>query len=170
MRSSKGKIWMLVLMFVFLTGALLPLTAEASGCCGGGYGYQGQGMGYGQYGTGEPGYRGGYCPRMSTPPCCNYGGPSGNRGAGYGGGSCPRFAYNQGRSNPANPQSGQALNKEIEKDAKDKAIRMYQDTYGKKEGLTAKVTDYGCHVQIDVYQKDKLVKSYTYQQRNVFEM
>lgn len=169
MRSSKGKTWMLVLMFVFLAGALLPLTAEACGGCGGGYGYQGQGMGYGQYGTGEPGYRGGYCPRMSASPCCNYGGPSGNRGAGYGGGSCPRLAYNQGRNNPVNPQTGPSLNKEIEKDARDKAIKQYQDTYGKKDSLSAKATDYGCHVQVDVYDGDKMVKSYTYQQGNVFE-
>jgi len=157
MRSSKGKTWMLVLMFVFLAGALLPLTAEACGGCGGGYGYQGQGMGYGQYGPAEPGYRGGYCPRMSTSPCCNYGGPSGNRGAGYEGGYCPRFAYNPGKTN-------QTLNQDLEKDARNKAIKLYQDTYGKKEGLTAKVTDYGCHVQVDIYEKDKLVKSYTYQQ------
>jgi hypothetical protein len=170
MSSSKGKTWMLVLMFVFLTGVLLPLTAEACGGYGGGSGYQGQGMGYGAYGSREPGYQGGYCPRMSTPPCCNYGGPSGNRGAGYGGGFCQRFAYNQRRNNPANPQTGPALNQGIEKDARDKAIKQYQDTYGKKEGITANVTDYGCHIKIDVYEKDKLVKSYIYQQGNVFEM
>ena len=69
-----------------------------------------------------------------------------------------------------NPQSSQTLNQDLEKDARNKAIKLYQDTYGKKEGLTAKVTDYGCHVQVDIYEKDKLVKSYTYQQGNIFGM
>jgi hypothetical protein len=104
----------------------------------------------------------GYCLGVSGPRRSGYG-PYCNRGAGYEGGYCPRFAYNPGKTN-------QTLNQDLEKDARNKAIKLYQDTYGKKEGLTAKVTDYGCHVQVDIYEKDKLVKSYTYQQGNIFGM
>jgi hypothetical protein len=81
-------------------------------------------------------------------------------------------AYNQGKdSGTSNPgQNPSALSQEIEKDAREKALKLYQDTYGKKDNLAAKVTDYGCHVQVDIHDGEKVVKSYTYQQGNIFEM
>jgi hypothetical protein len=142
MMHSSVKTLTLIAALAFLTSMILPLRVEACGCCGGG-GAKGQGYG-----------------------------ASGNRGAGASGRPCCQVAYNQGKDSSA-PNKGQnttALSKETEKDARDKTLKLYQDTYGKKDSLTAKVTDYGCHIQVDVYEGDKAVKSYTYQQGNVFEM
>lgn len=161
---------MLGLILIFLTGILLPPAIEVYGGWEGGYGNPVQGMSSGCFSTGKPGYRGCCSPKMSNPPCRGYGEPTGKSGAGYSEGRCPWLAYYQGRNKPLNPQPDQALNRTIEKEAGDKAIKLYQDTYGKKDGLTAKVTNYGCHTQVDVYEKDKLVKSYIYQQGNLFEM
>ena len=139
---KKGKMLICLVTIIFVASMILPLRVEACGCCGGG-GAKGQGYG-----------------------------ASGNRGAGAGGRPCCQVAYNQGKDSSA-PNKGQnttALSKETEKDARDKTLKLYQDTYGKKDSLTAKVTDYGCHIQVDVYEGDKVVKSYTYQQGNVFEM
>jgi len=139
---KKGKMFYCLVTIIFVISMILPLRVEACGCCAGG-------------GPKDQGY-----------------GASGNRGAGAGGRPCCQVAYNQGKdSRVAYPrQNPSAVSQEIEKDAQEKALKSYQDTYGKKDGLTAKATDYGCHVQVDIYEGDKVVKSYTYQQGNVFEM
>ncbi|MCX5886372.1 MAG: hypothetical protein NT096_10770 [Proteobacteria bacterium] len=142
MMRSSVKILAFIGALAFLASMILSLRAEACGCCAGG-GPKGQGYG-----------------------------ASGNGGAGAGGRPCCQLAYNQKKDSRVSNQgqSPSALSQEIEKDAREKALKLYQDTYGKKDSLIAKVTDYGCHIQVDVYDGDKVVKSYTYQQGNVFEM
>jgi len=141
MMYSKGEILTFISTLAFLASMILPPRVEAGGCCGGG-GPIGQGYG-------ASGYQGTW---TAGKPCC-------------------QIAYYQDKKSPssnARPDSS-SLSREIEKEAREKALKLYQDTYGKKDSLTAKVTDYGCHIQVDVYDGDKLAKSYGYQKGNVFE-
>jgi hypothetical protein len=56
---------------------------------------------------------------------------------------------------------------------KEKAGAAALGEYRKKdpagEGVEARVTDYGCHVQVDIEKGGRVVKSYTYQNGQVFE-
>lgn len=52
---------------------------------------------------------------------------------------------------------------EVEKAAGRQAIEKARASYGTGARLTAKVLDYGCHVQVDVYNGTELVASYTYE-------
>ncbi len=58
--------------------------------------------------------------------------------------------------------------KDIEK-IKEEALRYYQQKYG-GQADSAKVTDYGCHIQIDFYKEGKLAKSFSYRNGQLFEL
>lgn len=52
----------------------------------------------------------------------------------------------------------------------DIALAKFQ-TEGGHQTVTAKVTDYVCHIQIDIYNsKNKLIKSYGYQGKVLYEI
>jgi len=73
-------------------------------------------------------------------------------GSGCGGG---------GRARPLDPK--------IEKEAKAKGLEYYEKKTQKK-GASARVTDFGCHIQVDIIEDGKVVVSLTYKQGEVQEI
>ena len=59
---------------------------------------------------------------------------------------------------------------QAENEAKKAALEAYQKSNPAENGVTAKVTDYGCHMQVDIQKEGKIVKSYSYQGGKIFEM
>jgi hypothetical protein len=78
-----------------------------------------------------------------------------------GGGCCNVGGMPPGAARPVDPT--------LEKEAQKAGLEAYRkiDLSGKE--VKAKVTDYGCHVQIDIQKEGKIVKSYTYQGGRVLE-
>lgn len=75
--------------------------------------------------------------------CCGTGGSSG--GCSEGGGTARQ----------ADPR--------IEREVQTAALEAFQRTNPAEKGVTAKVTDYGCHIQVDVQKEGRVIKSYSYQ-------
>jgi hypothetical protein len=73
-----------------------------------------------------------------------------------------RFGAQPGPSGPVD--SG------IEKQAEKAGLEAFQKSNPGEKGITAKVTDYGCHVQVDIQKDGRVVKSYSYQRGKVFEI
>ncbi len=87
----------------------------------------------------------------STGGCC---GPTGSSGGGCGGQSAiPR-----------------QVDPKIESDAQKAGLEAFQKSNPGEKNLAAKVTNYGCHIQVDIQKDGKVVKSYTYQEGKVFEI
>ncbi len=63
----------------------------------------------------------------------------------------------------------QPLDPKIEKEAKVKALEYYEKKTQKK-GAIARVTNFGCHVQVDIIEDGKVVVSLTYRQGEVQEI
>ncbi len=63
----------------------------------------------------------------------------------------------------------QPLDPKIESDAKAKGLEYYEKKTQKK-GATARVTNFGCHIQVDIIQDGKVVVSLTYRQGEVQEI
>lgn len=66
-------------------------------------------------------------------------------------------------------RSGRQLDPQTESQAKKLALEAYQKVNPAEQGVTAKVTDYGCHIQVDIQKEGRVVKSYTYQNGKIFE-
>jgi len=66
-----------------------------------------------------------------------------------------------GRARPLDPK--------IEKEAKTKALDYYEKKTQKK-GQSARVTNFGCHIQVDIIEDGKVVVSLTYKQGEVQEI
>jgi hypothetical protein len=66
-----------------------------------------------------------------------------------------------GRARPLDPK--------IEKEAKAKGLEYYEKKT-KKKGASARVTDFGCHIQVDIIEDGKIVVSLTYKQGEVQEI
>ncbi len=75
--------------------------------------------------------------------------------------SCCRSGCGGGRA--------QLLDPKIEKEAKAKGLEYYEKKTQKK-GATAKVTNFGCHIQVDIIEDGKVVVSLTYNQGEVQEI
>ncbi|MFB3884798.1 MAG: SurA N-terminal domain-containing protein [Thermodesulfobacteriota bacterium] len=65
--------------------------------------------------------------------------------------------------------SAQPLDPKIEKEAKAKGLEYYEKKTQKK-GASAKVTDFGCHIQVDIIEDGKVVVSLTYNGGEVQEI
>lgn len=94
----------------------------------------------------------------------------GNRGAGApgaGGGCCsPAFAGGcGGQRGAAGP-----LDPKIEAEASKAGLEAYSQAHPGEQGASAKVTNYGCHIQVDIQKEGKVVRSYTYQGGKCFEI
>jgi len=63
----------------------------------------------------------------------------------------------------------QPLDPKIEREAKAKALEYYEKK-AQKKGASAKVTNFGCHIQVDVIEDGKVVISLTYKQGEVQEI
>ena len=86
----------------------------------------------------------------STAGCCGPAGPSGGSGG------------QQGTSRSIDPKT--------EKEAQRAGLEAFQKANPSEKGVTAKVTDYGCHIQVDIQKEGRIVKSYSYQGGKVFEI
>jgi hypothetical protein len=69
-----------------------------------------------------------------------------------------------GSSRPGGPVDAKA-----EKAAQTLALEAYRKINPSGQGITAKVTDYGCHMQVDIQKEGRVLKSYIYQGGKVFE-
>jgi len=65
--------------------------------------------------------------------------------------------------------SGGQPDPKTESQAKKIALEAYWKNNPSEQGVTAKVTDYGCHIQVDIQKEGRVVKSYTYQDGKVFD-
>jgi len=75
--------------------------------------------------------------------------------------SCCRTGCGGGRDQPLDPK--------IEADAKAKGLEYYEKKTQKK-GASARVTNFGCHIQVDIIEDGKVVVSLTYKQGEVQEI
>jgi hypothetical protein len=66
-----------------------------------------------------------------------------------------------GRARPLDPK--------IEKEAKTKGLEYYEKKTQKK-GASARVTDFGCHIQVDIIEDGKVVVSLAYKKGEVQEI
>ncbi|HLA27367.1 MAG TPA: SurA N-terminal domain-containing protein [Syntrophales bacterium] len=90
--------------------------------------------------------------------CCGSGGSSSGCGGKGGSGGCG----SQGSAGPVDAKT--------EQKAKETALAAYKEIDGDTERLKIRVSDYGCHIQVDVYKDGKTVKSYSYRDGRVFEI
>ena len=75
--------------------------------------------------------------------------------------SCCRSGCGGGRAQPLDPG--------IEKEAKAKGLEYYEKKTQKK-GADAKVTNFGCHIQVDIIEDGKVALSLTYNQGEIQEI
>jgi len=75
--------------------------------------------------------------------------------------SCCKSGCGGGRAQPLDPK--------VEKEAKAKGLEYYEKKTQKK-GASAKVTNFGCHIQVDIIEDGKVVVSLTYRQGEVQEI
>ena len=75
--------------------------------------------------------------------------------------SCCKSGCGGGRARSLNPK--------IESEAKAKGLEYYEKKTQKK-GANAKVTDFGCHIQVDIIEEGKVVVSLTYRDGEVQEI
>ena len=75
--------------------------------------------------------------------------------------SCCKSGCGGGRNRPLDPK--------IESNAKTKGLEYYENKTQKK-GANARVTDFGCHIQVDIIEDGKVVVSLTYRDGEVQEI
>jgi hypothetical protein len=63
----------------------------------------------------------------------------------------------------------QSLDPKLEQDAKVKSLEYYEKKTQKK-GANAIVTDFGCHIQVDILEEGKVAMSLTYRDGEVQEI
>ena len=63
----------------------------------------------------------------------------------------------------------QALDPKVEQEARAKGLEYYEKKTHKK-GASARVTDFGCHIQVDIVEDGKVALSLTYRQGEVQEI
>jgi hypothetical protein len=85
--------------------------------------------------------------------CCGSGERAG--GGGCGGSGAGGRGGQQAAAGPLDPK--------LKSEASAAAIAAYRKTNPAEKDVTAQVTDYGCHVQVDIEKGGKIVRSYTYQ-------
>jgi hypothetical protein len=96
-----------------------------------------------------------------------YSGDSGSSSSTLTGGCCSLDGSGSVR-NQYRP--GGPVDPKTESEAKKVALEVYQKANPSEKGVTAKVTNYGCHIQVDIQKEGRIVKSYTYQAGKAFEI
>jgi len=91
--------------------------------------------------------------------------PASSGGSGCSSGGCSSGSGSAcGKGGAGGCSSGpRTASPELEKTAGSLALERAQAEFGSADGLTSKVLDYGCHVEVQIFRKDQMVKSYTYQ-------
>ena len=69
----------------------------------------------------------------------------------------------------ANRGSGGEVAPELGNEAATAALAKYRETNPAGKDAKARVTDYGCHIQVDIEQAGRVVQSYTYQDGQAYE-
>jgi len=87
--------------------------------------------------------------------CCGSGGSSSGCGGKGSAGGC------------GSKGSGGPIDAQTERRAKEAALAAYKKIDGNTEQLKITVSDYGCHIQVDIDENGKTVKSYSYQDGKV---
>lgn len=67
------------------------------------------------------------------------------------------------------PRGGGQVDQKTEKEAEKAALEAYRKVNPSEQGISAKVSDFGCHIQVDIQKEGRVVKSYAYQGGRVFE-
>jgi hypothetical protein len=62
------------------------------------------------------------------------------------------------------------IDPKIASEAQKAALEAFQQSNPAEKNVAAKVTDYGCHIQVDIQKEGRVVKSYTYQEGKIFEI
>ena len=62
------------------------------------------------------------------------------------------------------------IDPKIESEAQKAALEAFQKSNPAEKNVAAKVTNYGCHIQVDIQKEGRVVKSYTYQGGKAFEI
>ena len=96
----------------------------------------------------------------------NSGNPSGSSSP-LAGGCCGPAGSSGGCSGV--PGAARQADPRIEREAQKAALEAFQGTNPTEKGVTAKVSDYGCHIQVDIQKDGKTVKSYVYQGGKISE-
>ena len=91
--------------------------------------------------------------------CC------GTAGVPAAGGGCG----GRGGSGCGGQQAAGPVDPKLKSEASAAALAAYRNTYPAEKGVAARVTDYGCHVQVDIEKGGKVVRSYTYQNGSVID-
>jgi hypothetical protein len=99
---------------------------------------------------------------MAAPRQASLGGESSCCGPGGGGGGC-------GDGCGGSRIFGGEVAPELKSKAGAAALAKYRETNPAGADVQAQVTDYGCHVQVDIAQGGRIVKSYTYQDGQALE-
>lgn len=84
-------------------------------------------------------------------------------------GSCCGSGGGGGTGGCGTKQSG-PLDPELKSKASAAALDAYREAHPADKGMDAKVTDYGCHVQVDIEKEGKVVASYSYSNGKVSEI
>jgi predicted nucleic acid-binding Zn ribbon protein len=88
--------------------------------------------------------------------CCGVSGRASGAGCGGKGGGCGGQQAATG-----------ALDPQLKSEASTAALDAYRKTHPAEKDVAAQVTDYGCHVQVDIEKGGKIVRSYIYQNGSV---
>lgn len=91
--------------------------------------------------------------------CCGAGGSAGAGGCGGGGGGGCGTKRDPGALDPA-----------LKRAASDAALEAYRKANPADQGVAAQVTDYGCHLQVDIEKGGKVVRSYNYQNGSITDI
>ena len=62
-----------------------------------------------------------------------------------------------------------AIDPKTEGEAQKAALEAFQKSNPAEKSVTAKVIDYGCHIQVDIQKEGRVIKSYSYQNGKVEE-
>ena len=85
-------------------------------------------------------------------------------------GSCCDSGVGAGAGGCGTKQGSGTLDPELKNKASSAALDAYRETHPAEKGLEAKVTDYGCHIQVDIEKEGKIVTSYSYSDGKVSEI
>jgi hypothetical protein len=83
-----------------------------------------------------------------------------------GGGSCCGAG---GSSGGCGGKTSGPVDAQMEKKATTAGLEAYKKINGDTKGLAGKVTDYGCHTQVDIIKGGQILKSYSYVDGQVSE-
>lgn len=85
-------------------------------------------------------------------------------------GSCCSSGGSGGAGRCGTKQGSGTLDPELKSKASAAALDAYRETHPAEKGMDAKVTDYGCHIQVDIEREGKVVASYSYSDGKVSEI